>query len=94
MVLALLQWVATMYSFVCEAFLSRRTSRSAATFAQMMKTLTSWAAVQDLMTFFAAVGVAPIGVQITLNAQGRKSGEAYVQFATPIEGDFVFFRLE
>ena len=40
---------------------------------------------QDIMTFFASAQLAPIGIQIMLNAQGRKSGEAYVQFSTSEE---------
>jgi heterogeneous nuclear ribonucleoprotein F/H len=40
---------------------------------------------QDIMTFFAAAQLAPIGIQMMMNAQGRKSGEAFVQFGTSEE---------
>jgi len=38
---------------------------------------------QDLMVFFMQAGVSPIGIQLLMNAQGRKSGDGFVQFEKP-----------
>eukprot|EP00112_Aurelia_sp_Birch-Aquarium-sp1_P014871 Seg3242.4 transcript_id=Seg3242.4/GoldUCD/mRNA.D3Y31 product="Heterogeneous nuclear ribonucleoprotein F" protein_id=Seg3242.4/GoldUCD/D3Y31 len=42
---------------------------------------------QDIAEFFAGLEIAPYGITITLDQDGRCTGDAYVQFASPKEAD-------